>query len=140
MKTYLLAAAVLLLVLSAPLIAQGGQTRYTPEVKASVVPATTGDAAPPFTDAAKKDAELLSAHAQLVAAMKEISDLKVSVGSCQAVLGPLQLDQNRQALQAEQAALVADYEKTNPGFTLDGKTGLPAKKPVAAPAPKPPKL
>lgn len=87
----------------------------------------------------KKDAEILALRAQLTSAMRQVSDLKAGIGACEAQLGPLQFEQNKQALEQEQAVLVADYEKKNPGWTLDATTGKGVKKPEAPKPAEPPK-
>lgn len=50
-------------------------------------------------------------------------------GICQARLGPVQLEQDGQALNAEQAALKEAIEKARPGYTWDPTTGKFVRKP-----------
>ena len=77
----------------------------------------------------KKDIEILTLKAQLTTATKQLSDLQAAIGGCQAQLGPLVLERNQGALEAEKKGIIEKYEKTNPGFTLDPSTLAPVKKP-----------
>lgn len=77
----------------------------------------------------QKDLEVLALKAQLTQATKQVSDLQAAVGVCQSQLGPLQFEQNKLALQAEQRSIIEKFEKANPGFTLDPATGKSVKKP-----------
>lgn len=85
--------------------------------------------ASPLTAAEKKDIELLTLKASLASAYRQVADLQASLGACQAQLGPVQFEQNRQALTAEQAALKDAIEKARPGYTWDPQSGAFAKKP-----------
>lgn len=85
--------------------------------------------APSLSADVQKDLEVLALKSQLTTALKQLSDLQAAVGGCQAQLGPLQLERNQAALDAEQKGIIEKYEKANPGFTLDHTTMKPVAKP-----------
>lgn len=91
--------------------------------------ATTVSAQAPLTDLERKDIEILTLKAQLAAAYKRLSDVQAELGTCAAVAGPAQFEQNKQTLSDEQAALKDRIEKARPGYTWDPQTGAFTPKP-----------
>lgn len=91
------------------------------------------DVPTPLTASEKKDIEILTLKAQLTSAQRTISDLQGAVGACQAQLGPLQFEQNRETLLSEQKVLKERVEKARPGFVFDPATGKFEKRPDPPP-------
>lgn len=89
----------------------------------------TSPAPAPLTAVEQKDIEILTLKAQLASAYKKIADIASDVGQCHAALGPLQFEQNRQALTQEQTAIKDAIEKARPGYTWNPDTGAFTKKP-----------
>jgi hypothetical protein len=87
---------------------------------------------PPPTEAL----ETLALKRQLTQTLKQVADLQAALGACQGQLGGYHLQQNTQALEADEKAIVEKFDKANPGFTLDLKTGAVTKKPAPDPVKK----
>lgn len=120
---------VLLIVTAAAMpLAQDGPTAPS----AAAVSAPT-----PLSASEKKDIELLTLRAQLASALRRISDLQIDVGACQAVAGPAQFEQNRQALTDEQRRLKEAIELLRPGFEWNPSTGVFTAKPAPVPVKSP---
>ncbi len=81
------------------------------------------DATPVLTEVQRLKLELINAKAQL-------ANKTAQMDACQARLAPSELSTSLKELGIEFQAMISAFELEHPGYTLDTKTLLPAKKAV----------
>jgi hypothetical protein len=100
-----------------------------------VAPYAQAPALPTPPDSPKPAVASTPAVPETIRLRKELADaadqgngLRAQLQLCQGQLAPMTFQQNAQEVAAERAKIVATFEATNPGYTIDLKTLAVTKK------------